>query len=231
MMLLANPMSTDRYLSNAVTPILAPKRSAVVIQSNFKLTMRKVVQSGTNMNGFILHDCEVKPVGFYVQDTNCGGNLCDRQQESLGRCACFQMLNRSGCIKISIELEVVCGDISFTTVFRSKWFVEKYILKQHLPIGVTAHTFEDFEVEERFFGSLSTIFSYINNNCKFQAIGWAKRGEMMDLGVAQPSNSLPHNGAKNVVESSNLLHHITKLEPMTPHLLDQETIDSLRFEV
>ena len=53
----------------------------------------------------------------------------------------------------------------------------------------------------------------------------------MDTSVAQPSNSLPHNAPKNVVMSSNLLHHITKIEPMMPEKLDEEYIDSERFDV
>ena len=89
MILLPNPTATDRYLANGITPILAPVRPAVVIQSNFNLPMRSIVNEGTNVNGYILHDCEISPLGFSVQNTRCGGNMCDRQQESVSKCACY----------------------------------------------------------------------------------------------------------------------------------------------
>ena len=59
MILLANPSATDRYLSNGTTPILEPRRPAIVINSNFDLPMRRIVKEGTCMNGFILRDYKV----------------------------------------------------------------------------------------------------------------------------------------------------------------------------
>ena len=53
---------------------------------------------------------------------------------------------------------------------------------------------------------------------------------MIDTGAAQPSNGLPYNAPKTVVLLSNLIHHITKIDPMTPHTLVQETLDELRFD-
>jgi len=229
MILLPNPMGINKYLSNAITPILEPNKAAVIIKNNLILPMRTVVQNGTNMNGFILHDCTVTPLGFYVRKGNCGGNLCDRQHESLASCACFQMQRQNNLV-FSIEVEVACGEVTFKTIFRSKWFIDNYILNGTLPIATNASDFEDFVVEDRFFESLDNIFGYINRNCKFQVTGWAKRGEVMDTGVAQPSNGLPHNAPKVVVESSNLIHHITKIDPMTPHMLVKETIDGFRFD-
>ena len=53
-------------------------------------------------------------------------------------------------------------------------------------------------------------------------MGWAKRGEVMDQNVDQPSNGLPHNAPKTMIQSRTLIHHITKLEPMMPTELSQE---------
>ena len=160
---------------------------------------------------------------------NCGGNLCDWQYDSLASCACFQM-QRQNSLVFLIKVEVVCGDVTFKTIFRSKYFVDTYILCGTLPIATNASDFEDFEVEDRFYQSVEGIFNYINNNCKFQVIGWAKRGEVMDTGVAQPSNSLPHNAPRVVVKVGNLIHHITKIDPMAPHMLVQETVNNLCFD-
>ena len=72
---------------------------------------------------------------------------------------------------------------------------------------------------------------YINSNGKFQVVGWAKRGDVMDQGVSQPNNGLPHNAAKVMVQSGTSNHHVTKIEPMTPSLLHSQYYDSLRFKV
>lgn len=129
-------------------------------------------------------------------------------------------------------MEVILPDgASFTTFFRSKWFLDKYIFKGNLPVGIRADAFEDYEVEERFSYRLDKIMKYINSKGKFLVVGWAKRGEVMDQNVDQPSNGLPHNTPKTMVQSGTLNHHITKLEPMTPTVLSQEFLDILRFDV
>ena len=150
----ANPSGSDKYLSNGATPILSPQRPLIIINNNFNLPMRQIVKEGTEMNGFILHECEVVPLGFYVQNTRCGGNMCDRQQESLSRCACYQMFNQSGNVMISVEIKVCLPDsTSFTTIFRSKWFLETYILNGNLLVGLRADSFEDYEIKEHFFNA------------------------------------------------------------------------------
>ena len=184
------------------------------------------------MNGYILNDCEIKPLSFHVRNTKCGGNLCDRQKGNVGKCACYQMLNRSGNVIISVELLVThpCGN-TFTTYFRSKWFLEKYILTGSLPTGVRSHTFQDYEIEDRFFSSLDRIMRYINSKNKCQVVGWAKRGEVMDQGVLQPNEGLHSTAAKVMVQSGTLNHNITKLEPMDLTSLNSEFYDTLRFDV
>ena len=149
---MSNPQGTDKFVANGSTPILIPHRPAVVINNNFKLPLRHIITEGTDINGFILNDCDIKPVSFHVRNTRCGGNLCDRQKDDVGKCACYQMPNRSGNVIISVEMLVrlPCGN-TFTTYFWSKWFLEKYIFTGNLPAGVRADAFEDFEIEDRFF--------------------------------------------------------------------------------
>ena len=230
--LLANPQGTDKFVSNGSTPILVPQRPAVVINKNFHLPLRHIVTEGTDMNGFILNDCEITPMSFHVRNTRCGGNLCDRQKDDVSKCACYQMPNRSGNVIISVEVLVCLPDgNTFKTYLRSKWFLEKYILSGSLPAGVRANSFEDWEIEDCFFTSLDKILKYINGNKKFQVVGWAKRGEIMDQGVSQPNNGLHGTAAKVMVQSGTLNHHITRLEPMDPTVLNSDHYDTLRFNV
>ena len=45
-----------------------------------------------------------------MRNTKCGGNLCDRQQVSNSKCACYQMQNSSGHIVIYIEFQIKIPD-------------------------------------------------------------------------------------------------------------------------
>ena len=227
MILLPNPSGTDKYLSNSATPILMPSRPVVVIKSNFILNTRDIFTEGTDLNGFILNDCTITARCFEVRNTKCGGNLCDRQQDNISKCACYQMPNRSGNVIAAIEVTVTSSDgNSFVTKIRSKWFLETYILNSPLQSGTRAASFEDFEVEDRFFEAIKKVLGYINRNEKFRVIGWVRRGVVQDLGVDQPST---FNAPKTMVQSGTIIHHVTRVDPMTPHLIDKNHLDSLKF--
>lgn len=232
MLLLVNPPFSDNYLANGTTPILSPQRPAIVIRSNFKLHLQHIVTEGTDINGFILHNCQVNVLSFQVRNTKCGGNLCDRQQETITKCACYQMHNRSGNVTLSTEVVVTLPDgSSFRTFLRSKWFYEKFILTGSLPCGTRASIFEDFEIGDRLFAALDNVTKNINETCKFRIIGWAKRGEVQDAGVDQPNNGLPHNASRVMVQSGTLIHHITRLDPMNPAAVNMTLLKSMKFDV
>ena len=233
MIILPNPPGTDKYLLNSSTPILSPKRPATVIVSNFTLPTRELVTEGTDINGFIIRDCIITVKLFEVANTRCGGNLCDRQNENLSRCACFQMTSRSGNVVISIEAEIKNPDGStFTTAIQSKWFLEKYILTAPLPTGTRASKFEDFEVEDSFFTALKDVISYINTTCKFRVIGWVKRGEVQDQGAEQPTSLYGNNtNSRVMIQSGSLTHHVTRLDPVEPEKINLTHLDSLKFDV
>ena len=227
MILLPNPPGTDKYLSNSSTPLLMPGRPVVVIKSNFILNTRQNYTEGTDLNGFILNDCTINARCFEVRNTKCGGNLCDRQQENLSKCACYQMPNRSGNVICAIEVTVTTSDgNSFVTKIRSKWFLETYILSSPLQSGTRAASFEDFEIEDRFFEVIDNVLGYINRTCKFRVIGWMRRGVVEDQGVDQPGN---YNGPKVMVQSGTINHHITRVDPMAPHLIDKGYLNSVKF--
>ena len=203
-----------------------------MINSNFKLPFRHIITEGTDVNGFILNDCQVDVVSVQVRNTKCGGNLCDRQQDSIGRCPCYQMNNRTGNVIVTGEVVVTLGDgSSFNTFIRSKWFLENYIMSGPLPQGTRAVHFEDYEVEDRHYNAWSDITAYINRLGNFRIIGWAKRGEIQDQGVAQPGQGLQHNAAKVMVQSGTLNHHICRIEPMKPSILNQSYLKTLKFDV
>ena len=232
MILLVNPPGTDRFLANSMTPILSPQRPAIAIQSKFNLPMKHIITEGTDINGFILNDCSVSVLSFQVRNTKCGGNLCDRQMESIGKCACYQIQNHTGNVVIAVEVRITLQDgTTFNTVFQSKWFFEKFIMTAPLPAGTRAINFEDYEVEDRFFHALESITNYINNICQFRVLGWVKRGEVQDQGVDQPSNGLPHNAAKVMVQSGTINHHITRLDAMRPELVDLNLLNQMKFDV
>ena len=172
MILLVNPPGTDKFLANSMMPILSPERPAIVVQSIFKLPIKHIITEGTDINGFILNNCSVSVLSFQVRNTKYGGNLCDRQQESIGKCACYQMPNRTGNVVISVEVKVTLQDgTTFNSRLQSKWFFEKFIMTAPLPAGTRAINFEDYEVEDRFFYALESVTNYINRICQFRVLG------------------------------------------------------------
>ena len=51
--------------------------------------------------------------------------MCDRQQECINKCACYQMTSRSGNVLLSVEVKATLPDgSSFKTFIRSKSFLE-----------------------------------------------------------------------------------------------------------
>ena len=93
--------------------------------------------------------------------------------------------------------------------------------------GTRTSSFEDFEVEDRFFEGIEKVVNYINRTGKFRVIGWMKRGTVEDQGVHQPGT---FNGPKVRVQSGNINHHITRVDPMMPQLIDKRHLDSLKFD-
>ena len=91
--------------------------------------------------------------------------------------------------------------------------------------------FKEYEIEDRIFLSLDRILKYINSRGKFEIVGWAERGEVMDQRVSQPNNGLHSTAAKDMVQSGTLNDHITKLEPMTPSVLNHKNYETLMFNL
>ena len=61
----------------------------------------------------------------------------------------------------------------------------------------------------------------------FRVIGWMKRCMVDDQGVYQTGTFI---GPKVLVQSGNINHHITRVDPMRPQLIDKRHLDSLKFD-
>ena len=193
MVALINPPGSDRTLAAGSTPVLAPSRPLIVVNSNFFLPERPVVTIGTDANGFLLHNCSVSLRSISVHDTKCGGNLCDQQSIVLDggvvreRCGCVQMKHRLGVVIVRLELEVSLPDgTSFTGNLTSKWWNSRFLFSAPLPPGTRAANLEDLAVEERIYTAANNVLAQINNSGGgFMVLGWTKRGEVLDHAVDQ----------------------------------------------
>jgi hypothetical protein len=142
------------------------------------------------------------------------------------------MINRVGNAVVLFDIDVNLSDGSlFSTRMSRKWFLKNYILSDHFSAGTGAFCFEDYEVEDRLFNATRLVFEYINSLGGFQVIGWVKRGEVEDQGVDQPNNGLHHNAQRVMVQSGNLNHHISRLEPMHPQDVNPLILDGYKFDV
>ena len=214
MIMSTNVPDIEKFLATGTTPILVPVKPIIAINSNFHLKTCKIVTEGTDINGFILHDDKIEVIGVDVRNTNCGGNLCDRQQEHIDKCCCFQMNNRSGNVVISIEVKVnLPNKTSFRSEIRSKWFLEKYILTKPFFGGTRSSQFQSWQVEEMLEASIINIINAINNICLFCVIGWSKRGVVTDISTEQSSGGYNVPDSAQVV-SGNIKHHITRIDPI-----------------
>ena len=237
MIAMINPPLTDRFVANTTTPILSPQRPILVINSNFDFPERPIVTEGRDVYGFILLNCLITIRSFQVIDSPCGGNLCDHQSLMNGdvmanKCSCIQMMNRLGNVVFLFDVEVSTNDgASFTTRMSSKWFMKNFLITDEFPSGTRAYRFEDYEVEDRFFDTCNNVFNYINSIGGFMVFGWVKRGEVEDQGVDQPNNGLPHNAQRVMVQSGNLNHHISRLDPVNPEAVNFITLNAFKFNV
>ena len=50
---------------------------------------------------------------------------------------------------------------------------------------------------------------------------------VQDQGVDQAAS---FNAPKTMVQSGTIIHHVTRVDPMTPHLIDKTHLDSLKFD-
>ncbi len=99
MVILPNPQGTKEFLVNStiILPFYLPKGPLQSFPaSSIYLRTCELITEGTNINGFIIQDCIVSVESFEVANTRCDSNLCDRQDDNLSRCACFQMTSRCG---------------------------------------------------------------------------------------------------------------------------------------
>jgi hypothetical protein len=230
--------NVEQWLGNGSTPILVSHRPFIVLDNNLEHPERQILSEGVTLNGFINHNARITLVQVHAINTNCGGELCDHQAIKNGsiihnRCACFQATNRNGQVMFCMEILVTLQDgSSYNTEFISKYFMKEYIFNASLPSGIRAVQFEDFAVEERLFDAIQGVFNYINENAGgFRTMGWVRRGEVLDQGVDQPSNGLPYNAQRVMVEAGTLRHHITRLDPMNIDDVDLDVLHRLKFNV
>ena len=58
-----------------------------------------------------------------------------------------------------------------------------------------------------------------------------KSGEVEDQGVYQPSNGLPHNDKRVMVQSENLNHYVSIMEPINAEVINLITLNGFKFNV
>ena len=112
-----------------------------------------------------------------------------------------------------------------------RWFSEKFILSGELPSGTREYIHEYYDIGYRICTSFEIVSRYINKLCKLRVIGWGKHGEVQDQGVDQPSNGLPHNAARVMVEYGTLNHHINQLDHIRPGDANVDMLNQLKFDV
>ena len=109
--------------------------------------------------------------------------------------------------------------------------MKTFIYSGALPMGTKASDFNSYEVEERLYDAVASVFRYINEHGGFRIYLWVRRGEVEDQGVDQPNKGLAWNAARATVKSGLIKHHIVQIEPANSAALDVATLNGLKFDV
>ena len=235
--LMINVPGVEHYMVN--TPVLTTTRPLLVLANEHEFPERPINTEGTSISGYIINNCTINLQVVHIYDSSCGGNLCDQQGLKDGsgviksRCSCIQATTRSGKPMFGLVVEVrSASGVVFTTELISKNFMKQYVFIGSLPEGARAHMFQQqWEVEDRLYQKIQSVFNFINRHGGFRVIGWTRRGEVLDQGVDQPNNGLPYNAARVMVEAGTLRYHITRVDPMTPLAIDLDVLHRLKFDV
>ena len=141
-------------------------------------------------------------------------------------------MDKSGKVMISMGLEVRGGSgDSFMVQFASKWFMKTFIYSGALRMGTKASDSNSYEVEERLYDAVASVFRYINEPGGFRIYLWVRRGEVEDRGVDQPNRGLAWNAERATAKLGVIRYHIVRMEPSNPAALDVDALEGFKFNV
>ena len=167
-----------------------------------------------SQHGFWLMGTNAKLINIHVIKTGCPGLMCDAIDTYHKRCACYSKSDSQAHVVLCVQIKIVPasadGDAFTVHNFTSKNFT-RLCMKDHvIPKTVKAEDFtKNRRVKAQLTKTIVSILDYGNEYGGWTAMGWVRRGEICD--EAQLHD--PNVRKAELVEATNLTHHVTVLMP------------------
>lgn len=227
---------------NGGTPFIEPFTGQIrAIKNNIKLPLVDVTAQ-TNMSGFRVI-VKAKLTKCTPMDPVCGGGLCGGMRDLMSngsratkaRCGCAEInsTNTVPICRLDLQIEVIDSpsgnSISFTvTDFVSRKMTDEIFFSEAPASGTKALQLINFRMDLG--DCIEEILDYVNNLGGWIALGWNKKGMVVDHGApVQQGTYGAQNAPPPMIPSGNDQYHIVSLEPADPTQIDYAHMRSLAF--
>lgn len=188
--------------------------------------------------------CGFHTVGMQLQITDlqpfqpkCGGKMCDKQKLiSNGNinnfCSCIQMNVRSGVVGITIKIIATLADGSEITFndFSSQHFFETFVV-QSFPVSVRADDLNQLDQLNALEDAADNVVEYVNARGGWSGFGWTKQGQIVDEAARAAAGPLPYGAQPQLVAGGSIRHHLVRLYPTNPALVDYQAVKDLKIDL
>ena len=236
MVVLEGLKGVRNFMGNGETPILEYNNNLIPIAHNPVLPTRM-----PNMNdvlaGFIFKGSIEVTDGCTIFDSPCGGKMCDdannmQDGRVRAKCPCMQMTQRTGNPMISFTLKITYNPGTVITIknFCSKFFLRTCIFKRELPPGFRADRMSNWRIRGAINSAIENVLTAWNRAGGAQIIGWAKPGVLQDQ-LANAGKANQYGVQPIMIQSGNLVYHITSITPANPTRIDLDEMESYKVDI
>lgn len=226
-MFLPRPSGITQTIAEGTIRVMDYKGQAMPIKFTFDFPERPIA-SNPHMSGFYVGGVHLTISAISPYKRPCGGRLCDKQQRSSGKCACYQMQFRGGvaCLELDVRLTLPDGTQYDVENFSSLRFVEEFMTGplQNTPLS----TFEDFDVINALDDTADNFTQHVNANGGWTTAGWTKQGTIVDQAAPESNDRMYGAQQRNegsIVESGTLNINLVRLLPTNPMAINPATMN------
>ena len=231
--LIRSPRGIDKFMGDIQTPILCVNKPFIALHGNFVLPTR-TPNPANRITGFVLNNMRMSSSNIDMFDTACTGKLCDKQGLYSGgrvanKCACANMVGRRHTPAMALNLEAtdVSGQSYWFPEFSSTYFIDNFILRDEIPIGVRANDLMQYQIEDSLNEALEKVLELVNNTGGWTSIGWCKQGQVQDQAAAQEG---VYNAPQVQIQAGTTTYHLVKLVPSRPDQINPVAMQNLKMD-
>lgn len=205
-------------------------------KTRFRCPLAEVILSSDSQHAFAYERCQVKVDNVTFCKTACIGKVCDAAftyttKGFENRCACIGKA-KSGEAPIIVVLDLRIwpegAEKPFVVEkFCSKKFTSLLLKGGRIPMNTDISSLAPEKIGIRALDQCRRFVASINDECKFYAVGWVKKGTIVDQG-ADTGGRYSRQDLRHV-DSGHLTYHLTSLTPASDPD-DIEGLDDIRLD-